>query len=213
MSSQDLVKPTIAEILQKFEGSPSRKEAVRQANAETIKRMKQANPVLVGIGKAKDHLPGMRENLILHAGPPITWKRASGPLKGAVIAALLFEGLAKTKEQTVQIMVNGEVDLEPCHDHRAVGPMAGIISHSMSVFIVEDQTSGERTYSNLSDDLGDYLGSSIRFGVYERPAVEHLRWMETTLVPNLGEAIAEAGGIDLVPIIGRSLLMGTSAIP
>ncbi len=170
--------------------------------------MKQANPILVGIGKAKDHVPGMRENLILHAGPPITWNQASGALKGAIIAGLLFEGLAKTKEEAIEIMEKGEVDLEPCHDHDAVGPMAGIITASMSVFIIEDQISGHRTYSNLSDDLGDYRGSSIRFGVYEKRAIDHIHWLENNVAPILNQAIIDAGGIDFLPIIGKSLLMG-----
>ncbi|AOW93403.1 hypothetical protein BFN03_14155 [Rhodococcus sp. WMMA185] len=183
-------------------------DVIRQANAEAIKRMKQANPTLVGIGKAKEHIPEMRENLILHAGPPITWARASGPLKGAIIGGLLFEGLAKNEEEAARMVIDGEVDLEPCHDHRAVGPMAGIITSSMSVYIVEDQSSGQRVYSNISDDLGDFLGSSVRFGVFEKPAIDHLHWIESTLAPLLGQAIEEAGHIDLLPIIGRSLLMG-----
>lgn len=208
MNSQDFIKPTIDEILKKIEANPKRKEAIQQANAETIKRMRQANPILIGMGRAKDCVPGMRKNLILHAGPPITWNKASQPFKGAVIAALIFEGMADTKEEAVQLMTEGKVDLEPCHDHTAVAPMAGIITHSMSVYIVEDQTSGQRTYSNISDDLGDYVFASIRFGVYEKPAIDHLHWIESTLAPALHEAIEEAGGIDFLPILGRSLLMG-----
>lgn len=186
----------------------ARSQANRLANAEAIKRMKQSNPVLVGIGKAKDVVPGMRRDLVLHAGPPITWNEASGALKGAIIGGLIFEGLARDKEDAVRLMTSGEIDLEPCHDHCAVGPMAGIITHSMSVFIIEDQRWGHRTYSNLSDDLGDYLGSSVRFGVYEKPAIEHLHWMEGTLAPILGQAIAEVGSIDFLPIIAKGLLMG-----
>ena len=207
MKAQTFIKPSVDEILEKFQ-NPKIKEVIQQANAEAIKRMKQANPMLVGIGKAAEHIPGMRKNLLLHAGPPITWDKASGPLKGAVIAGLLFEGLAKTKEEAIEMVKKGKVDLEPCHDHNAVGPMAGIITHSMSVYIIEDQTSGQRTYSNLSDDLGDYLGSSIRFGVYEQSAIDHLHWMESVLVPILSQAIEEVGYIDFLPIIGKSILMG-----
>ncbi|MEM8588048.1 MAG: DUF1116 domain-containing protein [Pseudomonadota bacterium] len=207
MTSQVQLKPNIDEVLRGFD-EPRRKEAIQQANAETIRRMKQSTPVLIGLGKAKDHLPGMRENLILHAGPPITWNMASNALKGAVIGGILFEGLAQTKDEAIRLMENGEVDLEPCHDHDAVGPMAGITTSSMSVYIVEDQTSGQRTYSNISDDLGDFIGASVRFGVYEKPAIDHLHWIESTLAPVLGQAIEEAGSIDFIPIIAKSLLMG-----
>jgi len=207
MKSPAFVKPSIDEILQKFE-DPKRKDVVRQANAETIKRMKQSSPVLIGIGKAKDHVPGMRKNLVLHAGPPITWDQCSGPMKGAIIGGLIFEGLAKNKDEAVRLVEKGKVDLESCHDHTAVGPMAGIITQSMSVYIVEDQTSGQRTYANFSDDLGDYLGSSVRFGVYEKPAIDHLHWIEDTLAPAINQAIEAAEYIDFFPIIGRGLLMG-----
>ncbi len=208
MNSSGSVRPTTDEILHKFRDDPKRTVAIRQGNAETIKRMKQSNPVLVGIGKARDNIPGVRENLILHAGPPITWNSASPPFKGAVIGGMLFEGLAQSKDQAVQMMTDGEVDLEPCHDHDAVGPMAGIITHSMSVFIVEDPASGQRTFANFSDDLGDYVYASLRFGVYDKPAIDHLHWIESTLAPVLNQAIEEAEYIDFLPIVGKSLLMG-----
>ncbi len=208
MDSRTLVKSDVDELLRNIQEDPQRRAAIEQANAETIKRMKTANPVLVGVGKVRDHVPGMRENLILHAGPPITWNMASGPLRGAVIGGLLFEGLASTKEEAIRLMESGEVSLEPCHDHRAVGPMAGIITYSMSCYIVEDLTTGQRTYSNISDDLGNFLCNSVRFGVHDSPAIDQLHWVESTLAPMLGEAIEHAGHIDLLPIIGKGLLMG-----
>ena len=55
---------------------------IEQANTEATERMMEARPVLVGLGKARDVIPDMRDNLLLHAGPPITWARASGPMQG-----------------------------------------------------------------------------------------------------------------------------------
>ena len=106
--------------------------------------MIEARPVLVGLGKALDVIPGMRENLLLHAGPPITWERASGPLKGAVIGALIFEGRARDAAQAEALITSGAVQLEPCHHHSAVGPMAGVTSPSMAVYI--------RPYTGLNLD-------------------------------------------------------------
>ncbi|WNZ57525.1 DUF1116 domain-containing protein [Microbulbifer sp. MKSA007] len=200
-------RPSTEEILHKL-ATPEFQALNQQANDESIKRMKQAVPILIGIGKASNNIPGMRKNLVLHAGPPITWQRASGPLKGAIIAGLIYEGLAKNKAEAERVMEEGRVDLEPCHNHNAVGPMAGIITHSMSVYIVEDKLSGNRAYSNLSDDRADYRGSSIRFGVYDKEAIDYLRWIEDEIAPVLNQAIQDEGGIDFVPIIGRSLLMG-----
>ncbi|WP_299583509.1 DUF1116 domain-containing protein [uncultured Microbulbifer sp.] len=199
--------PSTEDILEGL-STPDFKALNQQANNETIKRMKQAVPILIGTGKAQDHIPGMHKNLILHAGPPITWQRASGPLKGAIIAGLIYEGLAKNKSEAEEVMAKGEVVLAPCHDHNAVGPMAGIITSSMSVYIVEDQFSGHRSYSNLSDDRGDYRGSSIRFGVYDQEAIDYLHWIEDVIAPALDQAIRDENGIDFLPIIGRSLLMG-----
>src|SRR3954451_16462215 len=103
------------------------------ANREATTRMIEARPVLVGLGIARDTIPGMRENLLLHAGPPISWERMSGPLRGAVIGALLFEGLAREEHEAVALVERGEIDFEPCHHHATVGPMAGVTSASMQV--------------------------------------------------------------------------------
>ncbi|MCO1334444.1 DUF1116 domain-containing protein [Microbulbifer sp. OS29] len=200
-------RPSTEKILHEL-ATPDFQALNQQANDETIKRMKQAVPILIGIGKAGDNIPGMRKNLILHAGPPITWQRASGALKGAIIGGLIYEGLAKNKGEAEEIMKEGSVDLEPCHNHSAAGPMAGIITYSMSVYIVEDRLSGYRAYSNLSDDRGDNLGSSMRFGVYDKAAIDQLHWNESHIAPVLDQVIKEKGGIDFLPIIGRSLLMG-----
>ena len=86
---------------------------IEQANAEATERLMEARPVLVGLGKALDVIPGMRQNLLLHASPPITlrgqpqgvaWQRASGlpvrvrtqtgPMRGAITGAPIFEGRA-----------------------------------------------------------------------------------------------------------------------
>ncbi|MEJ2412879.1 MAG: DUF1116 domain-containing protein, partial [Anaerolineales bacterium] len=106
---------------------------IEKANQQTVERMMEARPVLVGIGKALDVIPGMKEKLLLHAGPPITWERASGPMRGAITGALIFEGKAKDMESARALVESGEIKLEPCHHHQAVGPMAGVTCPSMSV--------------------------------------------------------------------------------
>ena len=70
---------------------------IEQANDEAVQRMIEARPMLIGMGKAKEVIPGMREDLLLHAGPPITWERMSGPLRGAVIGALISRDAPKTR--------------------------------------------------------------------------------------------------------------------
>ncbi len=115
---------------------------IEKANAEATERMMEARPVLVGLGKALEVIPGMRENLLLHAGPPITWERASGPMRGAITGALIFEGKASDEAEAQVLVESGKIELEPCHHHQAVGPMAGVTSPSMSVYILENKTHG-----------------------------------------------------------------------
>ena len=68
---------------------------IDQANRTAVERMTAARPVLTGLATARDVVPGLEDGLLLHAGPPIEWERASGPLRGAVIGALIFEGQAR----------------------------------------------------------------------------------------------------------------------
>jgi len=99
---------------------------IDQANRTAVERMMASRPMLTGVGRALDVIPGMRSNLLLHAGPPITWERMSGPLRGAVIGALIFEKLASDEKEAVALVERGGIDFAPCHHHATVGPMAGV---------------------------------------------------------------------------------------
>jgi Protein of unknown function (DUF1116) len=177
---------------------------IEKANAETTQRMMEARPVVVGMGKAIDVIPGMRDNLLLHAGPPITWKRASGPMRGAITGALIFEGKAKNEAEAQALVESGKIELEPCHHHQAVGPMAGITCPSMSVYILENKTHGNYSYSNLNEGYGKVL----RYGAYSEEVLERLRWMEEVMAPVLGRAIELSGGIDMRAMLAEALHMG-----
>ena len=158
---------------------------IEQANAEATDRMMQAQPVLVGLGKAIDVIPGMRENLLLHAGPPITWEQASGPMRGAITGALIFEGRAQDEAEAQALVESGAIELDPCHHHQAVGPMAGVICPSMSVYILENKTHGNKSYSYLNEGYGKVL----RYGAYSAEVLDRLRWMEGVMAPVLADAI------------------------
>ena len=177
---------------------------IEKANQEAVERMMEARPVLVGLGKAIDVIPGMKENLLLHAGPPITWDRASGPMQGAITGALIFEGKAKNMEEAQKLVESGEIQLEPCHHHQAVGPMAGVTCPSMSVYILENKTHNNFSYSNLNEGYGKVL----RYGAYSDDVINKLRWMEDVMAPLLKEAIEASGGIDIRALLAESLHMG-----
>src|SRR5262245_31965508 len=98
---------------------------IHQANQTAVNRLMETRPILKAVATARDVIPGMKDNLFLHAGPPIEWARMSGPLRGAVIGAMLFEGIAKNEKEAVSMAEKGKVEFDSCHHHGTVGPMAG----------------------------------------------------------------------------------------
>jgi hypothetical protein len=177
---------------------------IDQANQTAVERMMTARPMLTGVATARDVIPGMRDNLLLHAGPPIEWERMSGPLRGAVIGALILEGLAADESEAVAMVAAGEVDFAPCHHHQTVGPMAGVTSASMKVYVVENPTHGNRAYSNLNEGYGKVL----RYGAYSQEVLAKLRWMNEVMGPLLAEALAQSEGLDLRALLAEALHMG-----
>ncbi len=177
---------------------------IEQANAQAVERMIEAHPVLVGLGKAKDVIPGMHENLLMHAGPPITWERASGPMRGALIGALLFEGRAKDEAEAEALITSGEIELDPCHHHQSVGPMAGVTSPSMTVYIIENRKHGNFAYCNINEGYGKVL----RYGAYSEDVLKRLRWLDGVMGPVLADAVEAADGIDIKALLSEALHMG-----
>lgn len=178
---------------------------IEQANQIAVERMMTARPQLTSIATARDVIPGMRDNLLLHAGPPITWARASGPMRGAIVGALIFEGLATDWASAEQLVTSGQIDLEPCHEHNAVGPMAGVTSASMQVYVIENITHGNKAYSNLNEGYGKVL----RYGAYSPEVLAKLRWMNEVMAPTLAEALSFLdGGLDIRALLAEALHMG-----
>jgi hypothetical protein len=177
---------------------------IAAANERAVQRMLAARPVLVDVRPASEVMPDMNRQTILHAGPPITWERMSGPLRGAVIGALLYEELAQTEQEALDLIEHGEIAFSPCHHHQAVGPMAGVISASMPVYLLEERTYGSRAFSTLNEGLGKVL----RYGAYDQEVLERLRWMRDVLGPALSRAIRAAGGLDVKQHTAQALQMG-----
>ena len=179
-------------------------EMIDRANAEAIARVMAATPVLAGVARAGDVIPALGDDLLLHAGPPIGWERMSGPVRGAVIGALLYERRARTEAEAAALAASGRIRFEPCHHHAAVGPMAGIISPSMPLCVIENRAGGTRAYTTFNEGYGKVL----RYGAYDESVVERLRWIERTLGPVIGRALELAGGLDMKALISQALQMG-----
>ncbi len=186
-------------------GAPSSTgAAIDEANRVAVERMGAVRPLLAGVARAGDVIPGLVPGKLLHAGPPIEWERASGPLRGAVIGALLYEGMAADAAEAEAMAARGEVTLEPCHHHSAVGPMAGVTSPSMAVWVVEDAAGGRCAYSNVNEGYGKVL----RYGAYAPEVLDRLRRLNEEVAPLLGKAIAAGEAIDLRALVAEALHMG-----
>lgn len=175
------------------------------ANREVIAKIVASQPVMIDNVRAKEVIPEMAEGkVILHAGPPIEYKNMPDPVQGSCVGAVLFEEWADNEEDARKLLASGEIKLIPCHHVNAVGPMGGITSPNMPVFVVENRTDGNRAYCTMNEGIGKVL----RFGAYSEEVVNRLRWMRDILGPTLGKAIRELGGIDVNPLMAKSLAMG-----
>ncbi|MGO9308487.1 MAG: DUF1116 domain-containing protein [Spirochaetia bacterium] len=177
---------------------------VEAANQEAASRILKGKPTLVGVGIAAEVIPGMTKKTILHAGPPVTWQRMCGPVRGAVIGGLIYEGLAKDRGQAEKLASSGEIAFEPCHHHNSVGPMAGVVTARMPVWIFENTTFGNRSYCTFNEGLGKVL----RYGAFSEEVLTRLRWIETDLAPVMKKVLALHGPLDMKNIIAQVLQMG-----
>ena len=181
-------------------------ETIDNANRIAFARFLEANPVLIDVAIARDGMPAMAagRKLILHAGPPIAWPAMCGPMRGGILGAIVLEGWADSIDAAMRLLESGSVALEPCHHHGAVGPMAGIISPSMPVWVVENATGGNRAYSNFNEGLGKVL----RFGANDRRVIDRLRFIASEVAPTLRSAVRQVGRIELKSLMAQALNMG-----
>ncbi len=191
--------PALAAALEKL-STPE----VDEANRKAVEIILNGHPVLVGVSTAGEFVPGMTRTTILHSGPPNKWETMSGPQRGAVMGALIFEGLASTPEEAERLAASGEITFRSNNDCGGVGPMAGVVSYSQAVFVVENKAYGNKAYSNLNEGYGKVL----RMGAYAPDVIERLRWINTTLAGALKYAIEAVGGLDLRSMIAQAMHMG-----
>ena len=177
------------------------KERIEQANAEAARRLTSGCPALIDIAPAGEVIPGLQGKTITHSGPPIDWRRMCGAQQGALIDMVIYEGWADSPEAARALLDRGEVRLEPNHDHQAVGPMAGTISPSAPVWVVENRTFGNRAFCRQVE-------GRQQFGEYSREALDGLRRWRDLWAPTLREGLRRIGGLDLNPILAQALQMG-----
>jgi hypothetical protein len=178
---------------------------IEAANRTAVERMIAARPLLKGVEPAREAIPFLAAGRrLLHAGPPIGSEDASGPLRGAMVGAALLEGWADSETEARELAAAGGIELSPCHHHAAVGPMAGVISPGMAVYVVEDAIGGGRAFSGLNEGYGKVL----RYGAYAPEVLDKLRWMNGELAELLGRALGDGDPLDLRALLAEALHMG-----
>ncbi|QTU82923.1 acyl-CoA synthetase FdrA [Carnobacteriaceae bacterium zg-C25] len=183
-------------------------EEIDAENATVVQRMKEVQPFLVDVVKAKTVIPELndpQQKTLLHAGPPITWETMTGPMQGSCLGAALFEKWAETEEEARELFESGAVRFIPCHHVNAVGPMGGITSGDMAVLVVENKADKTRAYCTMNEGIGKVL----RFGAYSPEVVTRLEWMRDILGPTIASALKVYGeGINLNVLIAKAITMG-----
>jgi hypothetical protein len=179
--------------------------AIDAANREAVGRILAAEPMLTDVIPAQEAIPALKTGrMILHAGPPITWDRMCGPMRGAVCGAIVFEGWAEDLAAAERLAASGGVDFHPNHHFGAVGPMTGMTTRSMPVMVVENRKFGNRAYCMINEGLGKVM----RFGANDASVLQRIAWLRDVLGPALGRALRSRDGVPLKPLIARGLSMG-----
>jgi hypothetical protein len=179
-------------------------QTIDAANQEALRRLLAGEPHLIDVVPASQAIAGLADRTILHAGPPISWDRMCGPLRGAVMGIAVFEGWAADLDDAASKAAAGAFAFHPNHDFGAVGPMTGVTTKSQPVMVVENRAFGNRAYCAVNEGLGKVM----RFGGNDAAVLDRLRWMRDVLGPALGRALRKSGGVPLKPLIARGLTMG-----
>lgn len=180
---------------------------IDEYNRRVIAKVVAAQPVLKDNVPAKTVIPQLNEarKTILHAGPPIEYRQMPPTVKGSCIGAVLFEEWADNEEDAKKLLESGEIRFIPCHHVNAVGPMGGITTANMPVWVVTNETDGNTAYCTMNEGIGKVL----RFGAYSPEVIDRLRWMRDVLGPTLGRAVrARENGIAINPLIAKAIAMG-----
>ncbi len=179
-------------------------DKIAKANQEAHRRILRSEPVLVDVKLAKDAIPRLADRTILHSGPPITWDRMCGPMRGAIAGAIVFEGWAKNLDDATKLAASGEIKFEPNHHYNGVGPMTGVTTRNMAVLVVENRAFGNFSFCTVNEGMGNVM----RFGGNDQEVIDRLKWIANVAGPTLGAAIRQRKGVPLKNLIARGLSMG-----
>jgi Protein of unknown function (DUF1116) len=180
-------------------------KTIETANAEALRRILSADPVLIDCQPAGDLIPALKEGqIILHAGPPIGWDRMCGPMRGAVMGIAVFEGWATDLADAETKAGAGKFTFAPNHHYDCVGPMTGMTTKSQPLLVVENRAFGNRAFCAINEGLGKVM----RFGGNDAEVLERLAWLRDICGPGLHRSLTKLEGVPLKALVSRGLTMG-----
>jgi hypothetical protein len=177
---------------------------IEQANTKAFEIINKAEPTLIGVKYAYEVVPKLDKYTIGHAGPPLKWADMCGPLQGAVLGGIVYEGLANNLEDAEKLVKNNKIKFVSNHSIGCVGPMTGIITYSMPLWEVKNTTFGNVAYCTFNEGLGKVM----RFGANGPEVIERLKWLEKSLAPAMKKALQLSGPISMKVMIAKALAMG-----
>ena len=173
--------------------SSKTKSSIDTANEQALERVFASRPFLIDVCPAHELLPQISDYTVMHAGPPLSWESMCGPLRGAILGALQYEGWAPDAAGAHSLIEAGKITFLPCHSASAVGPMTGVITSSMPLMVVENREYGNRSYATLNEGLGKVM----RFGANDENVLKRLHWLQQVVAPALHAALQRTGGLDM----------------
>ncbi len=176
-------------------------------NTTALHMFAQAQPTLADIQPAGRVIPILRQDTLLHAGPPITWDKMCPTMRGAILGAFIYEGLANNMPEAQKLAASGMIRFASAQDHGAIGAGTGVISASMPVWVVEDRINNTRAFAPVSEGLR----RGLQHGANGPETLQRLNWLEGFLAPRLRELIVRSGGIAIFPMLRSALQMGDEA--
>jgi len=178
---------------------------VAAANERALDRLAQAVPRAVAVRPAREVIPVLGDGrTLLHSGPPIEPHRLADPQRRALVAACLFEGWARDLAGAGALLDAGDVALAPGNEHDHVGPMTGVCSPSMPVWVVEDEALAMHAFSTLNEGPG----KTLWLGTDAHEAIERLRFFRDDLGPTLARLLDHRGPVDVLNLAAQGLNMG-----
>jgi hypothetical protein len=175
-----------------------------KANQQAIERIQSSRIYLTEMSQAKDAISFFDGCSLMHSGPPVKWENMNTAMRNAICGAIVYEGWAENLTEAFEMADEGKIKFGSDNENNAVGPMAGIVSPSMPVFIFENQIFGNLAYVTINEGLG----KTLRFGANDESVIARLKWIENTLAPILKEALTLSGPIDITSIIAQGIQRG-----